>query len=80
MYFKRLVTPKLISFFEKRFKTRLSSEAKNIYDTIDYLDEIIFQNYIRRQAQATEKITRYGILYSGLEWHNIQIIQGNYNY
>lgn len=77
MYFKRLVTPRLIAFFEKRFQTRLSSEAKNIYDTIDYLDDIIFQNYIRRQATEIHKITRYGILFSGLEWHNIQNIQGN---
>jgi hypothetical protein len=76
MYLKRLVTPKLISFFEKRFQTRFSSEAKNIYDAIDYLDNIIFHNYIRRQATEIHKIARYGILFSGLEWHNIKKIQG----
>jgi len=76
MYFKRLVTPKSISFFEKLFQIRFSSEAKNIYDAIDYLDDIIFHNYIRRQATEIHKITQYGILFSGLEWHNIRTIQG----
>ena len=76
MYFKRIIAPKFFAYFESSFKTRLTSDAKNIYDVIDYLDDIIFNNYIKRQAMEIHKIAHYGILFSGLEWHNIQNIQG----
>jgi hypothetical protein len=75
MYFKRHVSPKLFLSFEKRFGIRFTFDAKNLYDTADHLDQIIFQNYIKRQAREIHEIARYGILFSGLEWHNIKSLQ-----
>ena len=48
-YYKTVIVPNMLSFLEKKFKIRFTSDARNLYDTIDQLDLILFHNYIKRQ-------------------------------
>jgi hypothetical protein len=76
LYYKTVIIARLFSSVEKQLKIRLTSDAKNVYDTIEQLDQIVFYNYIKRHAAKIHEITRHGILFSGLEWHNIKKLQG----
>jgi hypothetical protein len=78
LYYKTVVIARLFSSIEKQLKIRLTSDAKNVYDTIEQLDQIVFYNYIRRHSSKIHEITRHGILFSGLEWHNIKKLQGSF--
>jgi len=75
-FYKNFMIPKLLNMLEKKFKIRFhSTDAKNMYDTIDQLDHIVFHNYIRLKAAKMHEITKNAILFSGLEWHTIQKLQ-----
>jgi tRNA A-37 threonylcarbamoyl transferase component Bud32 len=60
-YYKNVSVPKLFNMLEKRFKIRFhATDAKNLYDAIDQLDNIVFYNYIRKQAAKMHEITQNG--------------------
>ncbi|KAJ3328620.1 hypothetical protein HDU76_009634, partial [Blyttiomyces sp. JEL0837] len=72
MYFKSSVLPKLVALLELKFKYHLTGDVKFLYETIDYLDAVLFNNYIRRKALKISGHVRSGILYSGIDWDSLQ--------
>lgn len=76
LFYKTVIIAKLLTGMEKRFRFRFTSDAKNIYDAIEHLDQIVFNNYVRCQAAKIHEITRHGILFAGIEWHNIKKLLG----
>jgi hypothetical protein len=78
LFYKTVIIAKLLTGMEKKFRFRFTSDAKNIYDAIEHLDQIVFNNYVKCQAAKIHEITRHGILFAGLEWHSIKKLLGEF--
>ncbi|KAJ3300604.1 hypothetical protein HK104_009261 [Borealophlyctis nickersoniae] len=70
-YMRQIMVPKLVTLFEEKFNVRTAGDTKNLEDTSDHLDTLLFQNYIRRKCIKVHDILRNGILFSGLAWNDL---------
>eukprot|EP00842_Homolaphlyctis_polyrhiza_P003557 jgi/Hompol1/4201/HPOL_006980-RA len=68
---KGLIVPKLAHLVEVKLETFLTADVKNLCDTADYLENLLIQNYVRKQAMTLHKLVESGVLYSGLDWSTI---------
>ncbi|KAJ3119044.1 hypothetical protein HDU96_003219 [Phlyctochytrium bullatum] len=74
-YLRQIVIPKLVALIELKFKTSIMNEMNMLNETVDHLDYLLFNNYIRRKAVKISGLVRYGILYSGLDYNDLARIQ-----
>ncbi|KAI8922608.1 exocyst complex component Sec5-domain-containing protein [Entophlyctis helioformis] len=70
-YMKGVSIRNLSALFETKMQVQASSDIKNLYDTVDYLDNLLIQNYVRRQTMTLQKLLQSGILFSGLDWASV---------
>ncbi|KAJ3415798.1 hypothetical protein HDV05_004070 [Chytridiales sp. JEL 0842] len=70
-YLKNVGVPKLVALLELKFKCHIANDVKFLYETIDHLDSLLFNNYVRRKGIRLAELVRAGILYSGLDWNDL---------
>ena len=67
-YLKEIAVPKMLAVIESKLNLQALSEIKTLYDSMDYMNNLMIQNYIRRKCVAIQNILEVGILFSGLDW------------
>ncbi|KAI8825748.1 exocyst complex component Sec5-domain-containing protein [Fimicolochytrium jonesii] len=70
-YMRKFLLPKLGLLFEDRFGIVLSSDMKNLQNTLNDLDSLLFRNYVKRTAASLRMIIRDGILFEGMDWSGL---------
>ncbi|KAI9328031.1 exocyst complex component Sec5-domain-containing protein [Zopfochytrium polystomum] len=60
--------PKLNALLELKFKHSPVTEVRILNNTMNHLDALLFDNYVRRKALKISGLVRSGVLYSGLDW------------
>ncbi|KAL2916082.1 Exocyst complex component S5 [Polyrhizophydium stewartii] len=68
---KSVAIPKFFNMLEAKSHALLSADIQNLCDTVDYLDNLLVQNYVRRQSRAVQHLLESGILFSGLDWGTV---------
>ncbi|KAI8855299.1 hypothetical protein BC829DRAFT_378548 [Chytridium lagenaria] len=74
-YLRDIVIPKLVALIELKFRTTVANEVQTLNDAVEYLDSILFNNYVRRKAMKISSLIRHGILYSGLDFNDLARLQ-----
>ncbi|KAF7732380.1 hypothetical protein EC973_005276 [Apophysomyces ossiformis] len=70
-HMRAVVIPKLVSLFETAYKCNMEEELRTLTDIVDQLDQILFNDYIKRKSSTIRDIIRHGILFSGIDWYSI---------
>ena len=60
--------PSLVKQFGEAFQATTKDEAKGLKELCARVDRLLFEDFIRRQSQAVNKILTDGILHSGIDW------------
>ncbi|KAF9180188.1 hypothetical protein BGZ51_009012 [Haplosporangium sp. Z 767] len=68
----RAVTiPKLLRDFERTCSITMDEDGKALIDVVDQLDNILFEDYIKRKTVVASRVLTDGILYGGIDWYSI---------
>ncbi|KAI8618551.1 exocyst complex component Sec5-domain-containing protein [Chytriomyces sp. MP71] len=71
-YLRQNLIPKIVALLELKFKCHVSGDVHYLDDTCNYLNQLLFNNYIRRKSLLISGLVRSGILYSGLDWNELK--------
>ncbi|KAL1921037.1 uncharacterized protein VTP21DRAFT_11672 [Calcarisporiella thermophila] len=70
-HLKSNIVPKLISMFEAAYQCKLTEETKTIMGVLKQLDNILFEDFVKRKNEVVSEIVRNGILNGGIDWYTI---------
>ncbi|KAF9957227.1 hypothetical protein BGZ70_009593 [Mortierella alpina] len=63
--------PKLLADFERITAISILNDGKALIDVVDQLDNILFEDYIKRKTVVASRVITDGILYGGIDWYSI---------
>lgn len=75
-YFKQVMVPKFLMFYEDMFRSELLLDGPVLKSTAEYLDTMLLSNYVKRKMAKIAMLIRNGILCSGLNWSTVSRISG----
>ncbi|CAO3635122.1 unnamed protein product [Cunninghamella blakesleeana] len=70
-HMRAAVIRKLVNLFEGAYKINMEEDFKTLLDVVDQLDQILFNDYIKRKSASIRDIIHHGILMSGIDWYSI---------
>ncbi|CAO3610183.1 unnamed protein product [Cunninghamella echinulata] len=70
-HMRSAVMRKLVNLFEGAYKINMEEDFKTLLDVVDQLDQILFNDYIKRKSASIRDIIHHGILMSGIDWYSI---------
>ncbi|KAG0174880.1 hypothetical protein DFQ28_007669 [Apophysomyces sp. BC1034] len=70
-HMRSTVMRKLVGLFETAYRCNMDEELRTLTDIVDQLDQILFNDYIKRKSTAIRDTIRQGILHSGIDWYSI---------
>jgi len=77
MAFEEIIFPKIQDFYEDSFRNLSVKKIDELYESSKFLNNQLFEKYLRNKLIKIRVIVRKGILYSGFDWYYITIPHGN---
>ncbi|KAF8953608.1 hypothetical protein BGZ46_003167 [Entomortierella lignicola] len=68
---KSVTVSKLLKDFEQICGISMPDDGKRLIETVDQLDNVLFDDYIKRKAVVASRVITDGILYWGIDWYSI---------
>ena len=62
--------PNLLTTTAKSLDTDMSRDRDTLFEVVDNMDQIVFDEYIKRRGRNLVVVMEYGILHSGIDWLN----------
>ncbi|GJJ75072.1 exocyst complex component 2 [Entomortierella parvispora] len=68
---RSVTIPKLLGDMEKTCGISMADDGKTLVEVVDQLDNILFEDYIKRKTVVANRVITDGILYGGIDWYSI---------
>jgi exocyst complex component 2 len=62
--------PAILSSTSKLLDTDFSRDQSTLLEVVDNMDEMVFDDYIRRRSEKLVQVIEEGILHGGIDWLN----------
>ncbi|KAG0082920.1 hypothetical protein BGZ93_002132 [Podila epicladia] len=63
--------PKLLAEFERTCGLSMAEDGKALIEVVGQLDNILFEDYIKRKTVVASRVITDGILYGGIDWYSM---------
>ncbi|KAF9386015.1 hypothetical protein CPB97_004204 [Podila verticillata] len=63
--------PKLLADFERTCRLSMAEDGKALVEVVGQLDNILFEDYIKRKTVVASRVITDGILYGGIDWYSM---------
>ncbi|KAG0038947.1 hypothetical protein BGZ82_010243 [Podila clonocystis] len=63
--------PKLLADFERTCGLSMAEDGKALIEVVGQLDNILFEDYIKRKTVVASRVITDGILYGGIDWYSM---------
>ncbi|KAG0335325.1 hypothetical protein BG000_007581 [Podila horticola] len=63
--------PKLLADFERTCGLSMAEDGKALVEVVGQLDNILFEDYIKRKTVVASRVIMDGILYGGIDWYSM---------
>lgn len=67
---KEKALPALLSAASKVLEADISSDRDTLVEVVDGMDQIVFDEFVKRRSHNLVKVMEEGILHSGIDWLN----------
>lgn len=78
MAFEDVIFPKIQKFYESSFRNLSEKKINELFESSKFLNNKLFENYLKKKLIKIRVIARNGILYSGFDWYYISVPHGKY--
>jgi len=69
-HLKEITLPSLLSTASKTLDADLSSDRETLMQVIDNMDQIVFEDFIKKRSRNLVEVMENGILRGGVDWLN----------
>jgi len=69
-HLKEISLPTLLSTASKTLDADLSNDRETLMQVIDNMDQIVFEDFIKKRSRALVEVMENGILRGGVDWLN----------
>jgi len=69
-HLKEITLPSLLSTASKTLDADLSNDRETLMQVIDTMDQIVFEDFVKKRSRALVEVMENGILRGGVDWLN----------
>jgi len=78
-HLKQTILPSMITRVSKLLDTDLTQDQATLVDVTEHMDQMVFQDYVKRRSTALVQVVQSGILEGGIDWLNTPKPTGKLN-
>lgn len=69
-HLNKILIPTMAKQLQEVFHCRMSEDLATVDEVAHQLDQILFQDFVKRRLEAVSSVFRNGILHSGIDWQS----------